>query len=221
MCSIIVTIKQKVPATKNKVSKNAIAKEDTKMLKKFLGIFKRDKSGFSDEELKWQLKMGKRALRTLSGIAIIGGILLHVWIIPNLLTDFFRNKSFIITYVIPIVILTGAVFIYMIICVLIGVEIEEKLFKCGKIQDQLKRNSEEQRTTKLFSCLKQQDFSKLGVKWAMIDGLFQKFLECGMIRIESTNEGDVNISISEPTRDMNSLFIKHEELLTYFNFKED
>ena len=189
------------------------------MLKKFLGIFKRDKSVFSEEELKWQAKIGMRIAKILSVIQSIIGILMSIFLLKKGTVYLFENKVFSNSYVngvFAIVIWVAPVVIYFIISENI-IDKMEKTFRFEEICIQLK---EEQRK-ECLCCIKEQDFSKLEMNWPMIDGLFQKFLECGMIQIETTDEGDVNISISVPTRDTDPLFIKHEELLTYFDFNQE
>lgn len=63
------------------------------MVKKFLGIFKRDKSAFTKEELEWQVKIGKRIIIILGIILFLSYLCIGV----NILLTFFDKIGFLKT----------------------------------------------------------------------------------------------------------------------------
>ena len=197
------------------------------MLKKFLGIFKRDKSVFSAEELKWQAEIVKGMKTTLYIILCIGSVVAFFLLgikLVKILSSINLERASVTGKVLLIIIGMLLFAVYWIVVVVIPIVISDiiinRAFKLEEIHAQLQKNSKEKQTREFLSYIKEQEFSKLEMNWPMIDGLFQKFLECGMVQIELTEEG-VNVSISNPTRDTDPLFIKHEELLTYFDFNEE
>lgn len=216
MCSIIVTIKQKVLATKNKVSKNAIAKEDTMMLKKFLGIFKRDKSGFSDEELKWQAKIGGNIKNTLSVILWVGSVIINCLLLTSLVNFFYKTTIYIAIILIIVLWIVGSTIVLIIKEVILN--ITSRAFKLAEINAQLQKNSNENQIRELLSYIKERDFSKVGIQLKMIDPLFRMFVKSGILEIKP-DDNTIEVSLSKPIKDVESFVIKKEDLLTYFDFE--
>lgn len=190
-------------------------KEDTKMLKKFLSIFKRDKAGYSSEELEWQRKIGqmlKKVINLIIGISngIIGLVVLE------------RLKEFsdsyivvIIAFAIIIVIASGSAVIIL--------RIMTRAFRLREIDVQLQQNlkqEKEKQEEKILSCLEKRDFLELGIDWPMIDRLFQLCLMCGKIEIKPSSDG-VEISISNSIEDIPTFSINRDQLLNYFDFDVD
>lgn len=190
------------------------------MLKKFLGIFKRDRSVFSDEELKWQAKIGGGIKNILSAILWIGSTIISFLLLTSLCKLFFKTtlNRYIVIILVSVLWIVGSFIVFFIREVIL--DITSRALKLGEINAQLQKNSKEEQTRKLLSCIEEQDFSKLGIEWAMIDEIFRLCLKSGKIEIKPFGN-EIKVSLSELIKDVDSVVIEKDKLLTYFDFETE
>ena len=129
------------------------------MLKKFLGIFKRDKREFSDEELKWQIKM----------LNILFFIILAIL---GVLIKMTKHDIAIIIFL-----LSG-------LCVLVFL-----LIKLGRVIDQININTENSTKQAILEMIEDKYFNNLEIlDEEFIQEIFQECLRLGVIEITTENE---------------------------------
>lgn len=201
------------------------------MTKKFLGIFKRDKTGFSNEELEWQAKIGRK----VKIIAIVISCIVGMYLIPLeivFLGKFYKSDmNNYIGATTFLIILTLVVYLITIIVMVVIFKMFKQVFRCEETNAQLQKNREEinaqlqenlkeKKKEKILSCLEKRDFLELGIDWPMIDSFFRLFLICGMIEIIPSSDG-VKVSISKSIQDNPSFSINRDELLDYFDVDDD
>lgn len=191
------------------------------MLKKFLGIFKRDKSGFSDEELKRQVTIGQWIRNILMVILVLIAVVTDQFVVVKNI-EFFKRVKFFNDYV-DVIIIGMVIIVIVIIEVAIYAAIFDIIVRALKLEEinaQLQKNSKEKQTRKLLSCIEEQDFSKLGIEWAMIDEIFRLCLKSGIIEIKPFGN-EVEVSLSELIKDVDPVVIEKDKLLTYFDFETE
>lgn len=186
------------------------------MLKKFLGIFKRDKSGFSDEELKWQAKIGGSIKNTLSVILWVGNVIIGFLLLNSLCDFFYKITRYIAIILIIVLWIVGITIVFIIKKVILN--ITSRAFKLAEINAQLQKDSKENQIRELLSYIKEQDFSKVGIQLKMINPLFRMFVKSGILEIKP-DDNTIEVSLSKPIKDVESFVIKKEDLLTYFDFE--
>lgn len=201
------------------------------MTKKFLGIFKRDKTGFSNEELEWQAKIGRK----VKIIAIVISCIVGMYLIPLeivFLGKFYKSDmNNYIGATTFLIILTLVVYLITIIVMVVIFKMFKQVFRCEETNAQLQKNREEfnaqlqknleeKKKEKILSCLEKKDFLELEIEWPMIQGLFRLCLQYGMIEIIPSSDG-VKVTISNTIPDIPSSFINRDKLLDCFDVDDD
>lgn len=176
------------------------------MLKRFLNIFKRDKRGFSNEELKWQKKVGSRVRNTMLAILILGEII-ALFPMLNMFFQKFSSKDTIITALF-VVSYVGLVVIAIVIDGIFYVGIEKGFIE--EIRFQLK----EQQRGEIMLHLEKQEYSKVNFQPSLLNEFFRLLLKAEKFDIEVA---DRVIRISLPDSNVEPLEITNENILEYFN----
>ncbi len=183
------------------------------MVKKFLNIFKRDKRVFSNEELKWQKKVGRRVKNTILAILILGEIIALFPMLDMLCKfgkRFFDETTTLTTLLIASYV--GLIVVCIVIDSIFYVE-SVKVFRVEEIRFQLKSNLATEHKAEILSCLKGQEYSKVKFQENLINELCRMLLD-SKFKIETT---DKVTRISLPDSDVKPLEIKNENILKYFS----
>lgn len=161
------------------------------MCKRFLGIFKRDKRGFSNEELKWQKKM----------ILILFLITIAIELVFILM----------IKYEIAIII--------AVIFGIVSAAYWQSIL--NNVNEQRNTNREREIKQKILEKIKNEEFSDLQIlNEEVIQDLFQECLSLGIIEIIKQDFGMVKITINTNKEMQNKEFFVDywkKEILEYFN----
>lgn len=183
------------------------------MIKKFCNIFKRDKTGFSNEELEWQAKIGNRIENILYILALLSFMLVLNKMEDKLISENY-NVSFKVFIMKVCICTVFLILIYGYILLKIG-----KVVKIGEIKAQLQRNLKKETSEKVLSCIQKQEISKLEMEWPLIKEVSQMLFQSGMVQVKPFGDREVMVRLSEATKNANPFFIRNEELLNYFNVK--
>lgn len=182
------------------------------MVKKFLNIFKRDKSVFSNEELKCQVQNGKRLQR----IIIAGLIIAEIMGVFPLLeqsckfsVENFSNED--IGWIFPLAVYGIIIIIDFVIDAVIYVKFMSNI---EEMENQLKSNLATEHKAEILFCLKGQEYSKVKFQEVLINELCRMLLKDSKFKIETT---DKVTRISLPDSDVKPLEITNENILEYFN----
>lgn len=182
------------------------------MVKRFLGIFKRDKSGFSNEELEWQMKW----------VRIISHAYPIVIFLPWLVTFYLvaRYSKNIDNDDIEFSIAIADIALYIILTILGDYFVFSRNFYNAR--DQLNENLKRQKKEKVWAYITEKNFHKLICRNPDLrQKSFQQALEYDMMAIIPLDyhEG-VEISMSGDEDNL-PILVKYDELLDYFYLYED
>lgn len=181
------------------------------MIKKFCNIFKRDKTGFSNEELEWQAKIGNRIKNIFYTLLILSNMPV-VYAMCEVLFSLNDSLKFVFNSACIGVVVLIFIEIYLILKI-------RKVVKIDEIKAQLQRNLKKETSGKLLSCIQKQEISKLEMEWPLIKEVSRMLLQSGMVQVKPFGDREVMVTLSEATKNANSFFIRNEELLNYFNVK--
>ncbi len=186
------------------------------MLKKFLSIFKRDKAGYSSEELEWQRKIGKVIIIILCAILVISNLVIVFLLfdkVCNFLKGITLNTNTVIILFIALDILAVILVSATPILIINGWAVISQ-----EIDAQLKRNLEEKQRREVLSRVKKKDYSKLVIQPFMINEIFW-LIVADKIEMESFDNNTIRVSL--PDADVKPLSIKYENLLAYFQIRDE
>lgn len=152
------------------------------MLKKFFTIFKRDKSGFSNEELEWQSKVGKVVVDSLKSSVIILGIILAIFF-GDIVHEKFETSEWQDVLTLSTSIATWIVaFVAGSVGVLFLVPLDE-------IEGQLKKNREKEEKANILAELEEGEFSEYDLGKTVIYAL-----QSGWIKVVLKPNGKIEVS---------------------------
>lgn len=172
-------------------------------MKKILTIFKRDKSGFSNEELKWQAKWIYKIAHAWLTVVVL------LWILMLKVIACYDQGS-------QMPSICGSV----VVCVFLFLLVYKCIIKknSDNIRNQLKENREKEKLGKILVCIAEENVSILTIDWRILDSLFRLCLHYGVIKIVPDN-GGVAVSMSVPGKHIPPCWIDSDELLEYFDVK--
>lgn len=131
------------------------------MLKKFFTIFKRDKSGFSNEELEWQKKVGKILNWILWGAIVVLALVL-AFFFGDLVYERLENSDSEIT------LRMVTQLTVMIITIIVGGFVKNRVLPLEECKQQLEENHETEKREKLLAELEEGEFSELEINETII-----------------------------------------------------
>ena len=177
------------------------------MLKKMKGLFNRDKSGFTMEELEWQKKVGIGAHIKAVLISTILGIFIAI------ICAMGNSEIFVLTFLFYLVIAT-IVMVSSFLADTRGHEAKKQLEKNLKYEENQKKNKIK---IKILEYIGKKEFSNIFVKNDnFIQELFHEAIKNEVIRIQKDKDEDI-VYVSLGNKEYIFLPTLDNDILDYFD----